>query len=306
MRSNPVHEFLSLEHYLSAGMAPTGRFVVPHEGVPVDFYYEPVEGARTTVVFFHGAALGSVSLPWHPGRRAMDGVRANRLTVSDPTLALDDSYTLRLSWYVGSTVQPQLQYFIETVFRRVLEVTGIEHVMFFGASGGGFAALEMSRRFPRSIAMVMNPQTSVGRYNIGAVNRYLKLGWDGAKSLDEISPYATHDLVEAYQPVMHHTVAYVQNTRDTMHINNHQIPFLEKVGESPKVFMLMDAWGDPAGTGHVTPPTDIARRITRHLVACNGDWRQRLVQLGFAHQTSAQTVRRAVRRAEARQATTAS
>lgn len=233
-RSNPVHEFLSLDHFLSAATLPTGRFVVPHEGVPVDFYYEPVEGARTTVVFFHGATLGSVDLPWHPGRRVMEGIRANRLTVSDPTLALDDSYTLTLSWYVGSSTQPQLQYFLERVFRRVLEVTGIEQVIFTGGSGGGFAALEMSRRFPGSIAMVMNPQSSVGRYNPGAVNRYLKLGWGGAKSLEDISPYATHDLVDAYQPVMHHTVAYVQNTRDTHHIKNHQIPFLEKVGKVPK------------------------------------------------------------------------
>lgn len=297
-RTDPVQEFDSFDHFLSSGGVPSGRFTIPNEHVPVDFLYTPVEGAKTTVIFFHGATTGHVNLPWHPGKRVMEGIRANRLAISDPSLALDDSYSLTLAWHVGSSSQPRLQYFIENVIQRIQQVTGIEHLMFVGGSGGGFASLEMSRRFPRSVAVAMNPQTSISRYNKGAVKRYLNLSWDGANSLDEISKHATHDLVAAYPTVLNNTVAYIQNTRDSAHIQNHQIPFIEKVGDSPKLLMLMDAWGDPTGTGHVTPPHSVVRNIVRHLVAANGNWRKALVGRGFNHLTSVRTIDRAILKAK--------
>jgi len=226
----------------------------------------------------------------------MEGIRANRLAISDPSLALDSSFNLTLGWHAGSSAQPRLQYFIETVIRRIQEVTGISNLVFVGGSGGGFASLEMSRRFPGSVVVAMNPQTSIGKYLPFAVRRYLDLSWDGVAVLDEISKYSTHDLVEGYPRVLNHTVAYVQNTRDTFHIENHQIPFFEKIGESPRVFMLMDAWGDPEGTGHVVPPHSLVRNVVRHLVAANGGWKRTLVDLGFNHHTTAVTVERAVKK----------
>lgn len=288
---------------MATGEVPQGRFVVPDRGVPVDFLYEPVANAKTTVIFFHGAVLGTISLPWHPGERIVENVRANRLAISDPSLALDDSHRLTLGWHAGSSQQPALQRFIELVVRRISEVTGIQNLVFIGGSGGGFAALETSRRFGGSVVVAMNPQTSIGRYNPEAIDRYVDLSW-GVDSLQDISPFATHDLVQAYPSHPTNTVAYVQNTRDKNHVEFHQIPFFEKVGESRDVLMLMDSWGDPEGSGHVIPPRNTVRDIVRYLVASNGEWRKALVGLGFNHLTSALTVRRTIRKIEARDAQT--
>src|SRR5699024_5605609 len=146
--SDLVTEYESFEHFVIRGQVPVGRFSIEYEGIPVDFLYEPVENARTTAVFFHGSTKRDVSLPSFSGSRIVEGIPLNRLSISDPSLTADESCRLTLSWFAGSHRQSNLQYFLETVIRRVFQVTGARHRIFMGSSGGGFASLEMSRRFP--------------------------------------------------------------------------------------------------------------------------------------------------------------
>lgn len=295
--ADPVKEFEDYEHFESSGSIPEGRFVVPYNGVPVDFVYHPIENARTTVVFFHGSTQKTVSLPMHSGVGIMRNIPANRLAISDPSLTLDGSCELILSWFIGSSQQPRLQFFLEMIIRRIRELTGDPHMIFMGGSGGGFASLEMSRRFPDSLALVMNPQTSLSNYYPNLVQKYLECCWPGTDSLDELPRFVTHNITDSYSSVLNHTVAFVQNTRDKFHLENHQLPFFGKVGRSRKVFMLMDAWGDPTKKAHVAPPTTLMRRVLLNLVEAKGGWRSSLVASGFDHHTTEVTVRRAVKKA---------
>lgn len=297
--TDPVTEYESFEHFLSGDDVPKGRFVVPYEGVPVDFFYQPVPGATTTVLFFHGSTQRDVDLPMHLGKGMMRGTPANHLTISDPSLTLDDSKTLILSWYAGSSRQPELQHFLRSVVQLVLERTGNPHLIFLGGSGGGFASLEMSRHFPGSLALVMNPQTVLPNYHAHLVRRYLDLCWDGAPALSDLPAHIATNLADVYQEPIAHTIAYIQNTRDDHHLENHQLPFLEKVGYDRNVFMMMDAWGEPTGRGHVRPPAELVKSILQQLVAGAGRWRRTLVDAGFNHHTDPQTVLRTVRRANA-------
>lgn len=295
----PVKEYENFDHFVATGSVPSGRFTIQYENAPVDFFYAPVDYARTTVVFFHGSTDKAVSLPMHTGSGVMRNLPANRLAISDPSLTLDGSRKLILSWFAGSSRQPKLQYFIERVIRRIREVTGSQHMIFMGGSGGGFASLEMSRRFAGSLALAMNPQTNLTRYYVRLVHSYLDLCWDGALSLTALPKYVAHDLVEAYPDILNHTVAYVQNTRDKHHIENHQLPFFEKVGKSPHVYMFMAPWGDPMGKGHVAPPRELMHSVLQRLVLADGEWRTALTVLGFEEHSNAETVRRTVREANA-------
>lgn len=276
-----------------------GRFSIHYGGVPVDFSYHPIEGAKTTVVMFHGSTKKDVSLPMLAGAGITKGLPVNRLAISDPSLTLDDSHELILSWFAGSSIQPKLQHFLEAVVRRVTEVTGAPSLIFMGGSGGGFASLEMSRRFPGSLALAMNPQTVLTRYYSSLVTRYLDLCWDGSTSLSDLPCHVTHNIPEAYPRVLNHTVAYIQNTRDKHHVENHQAPFLERAGESDNVFMLMGAWGDPAGKGHVQAPREFIRNILHRLVESDGAWSSCLEDLGFSRNTTPDAAQRAVEAANA-------
>lgn len=297
--TDPVTEYESFEHFLVRGQVPAGRFSILHEGVPVDFVYEPVENAKTTVVFFHGSTKRDVSLPSFAGSRIVEGIPVNRLAISDPSLTADRSYRLTLSWFVGSERQPNLQYFLETVIRRIFEITGVRHRIFMGSSGGGFASLEMSRRFSDSLALVMNPQVVLPNYRSHLVERYVELCWPGTDSIHSVPGHVVTDNSQVYGPVLTNTVGYIQNTRDDHHVENHQIPFMKKAESSRRVFMLMDAWGDPRGKAHVIPPTEVVQNVLSGLVDAKGAWWRGLTEVGFSRDTSPSTIRRVVESANA-------
>lgn len=293
----PVKEFEDYEHFESSGEVPSGRFVIPYNGVPVDFLYEPVEGAKATVVTFHGSTKKDVNLPIFAGNNIMKGLPANRLAICDPSITLDSSHELILSWFMGSSQQPRLQFFLETTIRRIKEITGAPRLIFFGSSGGGFASLEMSRRFPGSVVFAMNPQTNLQNYYWPLRDRYLELCWNGMTCLDELPAFVNHDLIDIYPSVLNNTVAYVQNTRDKHHIENHQLPFLDKVGGNRRVFSYMGAWGDPHGKGHVAAPKEVVRPILEKLIDSRGAWRDALLDLGFTQRPVAESVLATVKQA---------
>lgn len=271
-------EFLSIEEFDSLAEMPSGRFAIPYKGIPVDFLYDN-RGYDTTVICFHGAVDIKVNLPWHTAEGVMKEVSANRLAISDSTLLISEG--LKLAWFGGSSQQIGLQGFIEQVIRVVNEKTGVHHLVFFGGSGGGFSALEMSERFPGSLAIPMNPQTSISKYVASHVMRYVEGAWDGDMPFTQDQDLLRHDLSALYSEKPLNTIGYVQNTRDDFHIAEHQKPFLEKVGNSGKVWKLMDAWGDPTRSGHVTPPKATTAKFLATIVASDGDWEHGLTEAGF-------------------------
>lgn len=155
----------------------------------------------------------------------------------------------------------------------------------------------MSRRFPNSLALVMNPQTTLSRYYRGLVRHYLDTCWDGLESLSSLPEAASFDLAEAYPKELKHTIAYMQNTRDKHHVENHALPFMEHVGADHNVFMMLGAWGDPMGKGHVLPPNEMRRNILRQLVNSRGQWKETLLNLDFDHYISTDMIKEKVQAA---------
>jgi hypothetical protein len=160
-----------------------------------------------------------------------------------------------------------------------------------GGSGGGFAALDMSRRFPGSLALPMNPQTSIRWYAPQAVARYLRVAWGpGVDYPDELPRRAVHDQGAAYAEGQVNTVGYIQNTRDARHISDHMGPFMRVAGGRSGTWLLMGDWGDAAGDEHVPPPKSVLRDVLATVVGCAGDWPTALERVGFSRQSSRQDV----------------
>lgn len=280
MQFTHVANYGGITNFETVNEIQDGRFSVLNSKIPIELAYESAQ-SDTTVVCFHGAVTGKVSLPWHVGHGVLQGANANWLAVSDPTLSLHNR--LNLGWFAGNSQMRDLQGIIKRTIKHVASITGTKHIIFFGGSGGGFAALDMSRRFPGSLALPMNPQTSIQKYLPGAVERYLELAWPTTSDYSALPRFVKHDQTYEYGLGFENTVAYVQNTRDNLHFNSHMMPFLQATEDRGNVWTFLDGWVDPSmDSGHVPPPKDQISSMLRSLSACHGEWDSALATLRFA------------------------
>ena len=148
-----------------------GYHSINYGGMPVDIRVE-YRGFPTTIVFFHGAIPGEhYTLPFMPGEGVSQAAKANRIFVSDPSMAF--SSVCNIAWFAGNQHQPELQSVIEEAIRHIAAFFGDQRLIFFGASGGGFASLQLASRFESSLALVANPQTSIANYYPMYVDRFV-------------------------------------------------------------------------------------------------------------------------------------
>src|SRR5699024_8482548 len=127
-------------------------------------------------------------------------------------------------------------------------------IIFFGGSSGGFASLYYSLRFPGSLALPMNPQTVLSRHHAPGKRQFFENLWPGITKFDELPTTVTTDLASLYGQGFQNTVGYIQNTRDSFHINQHRTPFIQAVGKHPSVWSYTGDWGNEDDNGHVQPP----------------------------------------------------
>lgn len=284
--------FPDLHSFLSAEEVPAGLIEIQHQGLPLEILNVPAD-SDTTLVCFHGAADKDVRLPWFLGQGVTAGLPVNRIFISDPSLRKSTDFNL--AWYAGSKEQPDLQETLADVVRRIVRETGGYNLVFFGSSAGGYASLALSRFFPTSLALAVNPQTSISRFYPGAVERYMTYAWEmDGKDMSELPASVAHNLIPAYSAGFSHTVALIQNAKDWFHIQKHQLPFVDVVGDSDNLFMLMDRWGPDTGDGHIPPPKELIRACFEELAKCRGDWRAGLTASGFQAETTRQDVKRRV------------
>ena len=238
----------------------SGIQTIWYGGLPLDF--QVIKGTRPVlVVVFDGALVREkTQLPRFSGGGVTNGLGVSRLSFSDPSLYLSDR--LRLAWYAGSALQPELQTMIVRVVRKVVDSLSPERVVFFGASGGGFAALLASSHFADSLAVVVNPQTSIGAYVPRHVQSWLDAAWEGRR-LESLPHTVTSDLIRRYSSItMRNYVAYAQNRTDS-HVNAHMEPWIA-VADPSRIQTRWGSWGE----GHVGPPKET---ITEMLAAA-ADW----------------------------------
>ncbi len=245
---------------------------------PVDFLVENND-ADTTLVSFH-AALGSTAVtpPVFTGRSISQGLKVNRVFVSDPSLYLDKELTL--AWFLGHE-KLNLTAKLDEVISEIQYRLGAEHLVFFGMSGGGFASLNMSERFPGSLAIPVNPQTKILSYAQVHWNRFAEICF-GTKTVEEsrqcINLHPRADLTRVYGPDMSNSVIYVQNATDS-HLKLHMLPWFDAIGWGPNASAIVRTWD----RGHVPPKANELREILSKLPEVHGDWRLLSKKLGAAN-----------------------
>jgi pimeloyl-ACP methyl ester carboxylesterase len=240
-------------------------FVVTDDsGVDLPCRLKMLPGANVLFVMFHAAFdRTKVPLPvfarWNYGRVLGGHV----LAVSDPTLALDDR--LRLGWYVGSRGADPMHILLRAV-DRVRQLLGLadDHVVFYGSSGGGFAAMRAaaSRRCGR--AVVINPQTEITAYFERAVTRFAKVFAPELTAQESRDRYplrwsAIAAIADARLQQRDLRIVYAQNLDDKVHHARHFRPFCGSTnapvegGASADGSVLTHVYASPEGHGAEPP-----------------------------------------------------
>lgn len=252
---------------LRAASLRDGLVTLATPEAPVDLLIEN-NGAATTVVSLH-AAMGQkpMDLPIFTARSVTEGLGVNRIFVSDASLCLDAD--LKLAWYLGSSTL-DLTAVLHDLIEAIQAQFGAEHLVFFGMSGGGFAALNLSHTFPGSLAIPVNAQTRIADYHPPAWQAFTAacFGTDseeGARAVLDAHPRA--DMRSLYGAGFDNHVVYLQNSQDA-HVNTQYRPWVEALPHRESVHALLRPWGN----GHVPPSARELRDLMVHVARVDGRW----------------------------------
>ncbi|WP_270240556.1 hypothetical protein [Kocuria marina] len=241
-----LHEYDSTADLVTSMASETGMYSIRHAaGVFTDVLFWN-QHSDVTIVCFNGAGSSSNGVrPGYNGTSMFNtwkqAGKANFVFVHDATLYLDPK--LNLAWYAGSENFPYpselreiLQYFITR--------NADSHVIFFGISGGGHAALHFSSMFPGSIAVAGNPQTDLDRYNDWAKNAYYRSCWADSEHPENLETNKFAFNLNARYAAGTDNFAYcLVNINDHHHVDEHLAPFVESASRMLNVRTLLRHWG---------------------------------------------------------------
>lgn len=246
-------EFVSVEQFCRHWDSSFNGAIAIEDKLPIHLHWTN-KNAANTVICFSAASMKVREVPFWTGRGLTPSVDANFLLVSDPTMILDR--TLNLGWYAGSREQPDL---IETLTEIFRAVTSGTRPIFFGASGGGWAALKYAARLDGAAAVVVNPQVDIARYKY--FSPYLRKAWNTEKGSEQL-PFEGN-VARDYSQGNDATVVYVQNSRDFHHRDEHFELFKSECGTPEKLIDLLP----DLGPGHIAPARESLVDILKEVVS---------------------------------------
>lgn len=194
--------------------------------------------ADVLVVSFHGATdREKNTLPRFERLRSFLGYDVSSMYFADPSLWINHKNYFQLAWFTGWEGFDAQRAAAEWVVKAA-DAIGATRILFTGASGGGFVALQVSALVPGSVALSFNPQTSIYGYLAlgyawGAQKNYRNVVWPELDA-PEVGPEADwtaglDDRVSALRryakPTENH-VLYATNTLE-FHHEQHYKPFME-------------------------------------------------------------------------------
>lgn len=248
----------SVGEFLASEIRPGPHEI--HRGLPIDLLVED-RGASTTLIALHAAAPDHVTtLPVFSGRGLAAATGVNLLAIADPSLAMHPD--LKLGWYLGNRPQGRFRTLSTPIIKHVLEQLGSTRTVFFGASGGGFAAGELSQNFPESLALLCNPRLDFRMQPRAPVREYLVHCHSAVSRTPQLrirAEFVPTALDSEWNGSPANTIAIIQNTGDRMYHYHQFLPFAQRHADDPSVLHLLRDDGE--GHRHV-PRAELERVIT--------------------------------------------
>lgn len=229
----------------------SGNLVCDVRDVDLHLNFQPAasDAADTLVISFHGAVdRPNRSIPAFVPFLPDIGDDVHQLAVADPSLRTGPE--IGLSWFAGD-IDFDAQRLLPTLFQSIASNLGVRRTIYFGTSGGGFAALYYSRKHSGSLALVGNPQTNITRYYAQHIDRYLSNCWPGVTSIAALAGKAVTNLSDVYSAgeIGNHVV-YLQNSTDAFHLFGQMAPFFASIRSAASRERIGSACIFPGKSGH--------------------------------------------------------
>jgi hypothetical protein len=220
-------------------------------GLRLPIRFRKANQADCLIVHFHGAVDREKRNPpiFQPFQNSVNAI-SHQLSISDPAMLRPG--TASLGWYcgqAGSDLQSEIRILIALAARAL----DAKRLIFFGGSGGGYAALMYSWHFEGSIAVAVSPQTRLANHYPNNIKRYLESCWPGCASLEELPESVVTDVVQLYTKGHSNFVICLSSQGDMFHLSSHILPFictLASLNQSQYVFEC-GYWGIPKHSGSV-------------------------------------------------------
>jgi hypothetical protein len=181
------------------------------------------------VICFHGAINREKSSFFPKFQKAFNaGTGAAFLSIADPTLQSNEG--LRLGWYSGSESFP-VRSILKGLIKNTVTQLKPRRTIFFGSSGGGYAALLYASSIDGAVSLTINPQTDILSYWSGHVEDYFASCWPRVPKRDRRNSTIVCDLSELYQDnAVNVTSVMLSSPGDRQHFVNHISKFIGKIG----------------------------------------------------------------------------
>lgn len=258
---------------LSLGDLPNtcSSLVYEISGVDVHLNFQPAQSvfADTLLIGFHGYVdREKRSIPTFTPFLPDAGGDVHQLAISDPSLRIDPM--VRMSWFSGDC-EFDAQKLLPELFIAISNALGVRRTIYYGFSGGGFAALYYSRQHCGSLALVGNPQTSIADYYRRHVANYLSKCWPGVDSIAGLAGQVKTNLATVYSSgEIDNHIIYLQNSSDPFHLFGHMAPFLASIRSGASRKRIACACSYPGKLGH-TPVWELMSSWLRAAVVAP-DW----------------------------------
>ena len=230
---------------LEQGLDSRQRFYCPHGDGEIPMWLAQKTGSRTLIISFHGAINRAVrATPVFMPVMPMAGEPANQLMIADP--GMEGTGECTLAWYTGYDGFNAQDALLD-IIRRTIAHLAIEHVVFMGSSGGGFASLFYSWHFPGSTCIAVSPQTNIQRYYQSHLKRYMASCWPALPDADALKGRICTDVVSLYRESVPNTVVVLHSSGDQFHLTNHMAPLVSAITAHPKARLILQCgyWGVP-------------------------------------------------------------
>lgn len=195
--------------------------------------YQINDNTDKIIVFFNGAINGDLNN--NPTFMRWSWANDNNLSFicfDDPIVSC--TQLTNLGWYIG-TSNYDLQQFINNILEHIIKSLKLspENIIFYGSSGGGFAAMMAAIRLRGSVAVVSNPQTNIFKYYKSATQRFIDNFFNEKDISSNSSNYyrfSVTDAIKKYNYIP--AILYIQNIQDKFHLERHLLPFQEYIFET--------------------------------------------------------------------------
>lgn len=258
-RWSPGIQYSSVAEFCQE-LACDGLHTIQLGGTPLDLYAVD-RGADSTLITFQHRVSERTTYPKFVGERISAELGVNLISVSDPTVSGDGE--IRLGWYLGNRDTGHLKKHLLPVLERLGDLLGGQRTIFWGNSGGGYAAIDYAQHFAGSIAFTVNPRLGFADGLSDDLVKFLRLGHQakGRTPFNRLRREYANNLWETVEGNADFIAAMYHNSGDTGYYDLNHKKFVDCRRSDLQLAERIDFDGE----GHVPIPRSKLVEILRTL-----------------------------------------